>query len=467
MRVALKLMVLFVGLLVAVLAMDGWLRLRRERAVYERDAMHEQRLLGRALRPAVEATWRAEGREAAAEVLALAQAGESEVSLRLRRRDPSAQAVEVTREHAPGTLTTFVAIDAPDGASWAIELSESLAEPEARLRRGLVRTGWIALAALLGAAVLAVVFGEWIVGRPVRRLVEGAARIAQGDLSPLPAPPRRDEIGELKRAIATMVGGLANAREETERAREGQLEAERRLQRGERLVAIGTLAAGVAHELGTPLQVVAGRARMIERDAAAGPTARRHAAIISRQARHMERIVRELLGLARADGVRHETLSMRELATDTLETLRPLAEQGAVELALEPGPEGRVRGDREHLSQLLTNIVQNAIQAMEGSGSVRVRIEETSEAAPPPDEVTRPAERYVVATIRDDGPGISEEDQPRVFDPFFTTKDVGEGTGLGLAVAYGIAREHGGWIEARSARGEGAEFRVMIPQEQG
>jgi signal transduction histidine kinase len=486
-RVALKLTAFILVLLIAVLALEGWLRVQREREVFEQDIEHEQRLLGRALRPSIELAWRTEGLSEAEAILDRAQRGESEVRIRLVSVDGAgedaplhrgtaraaiargSEANLIDRSSSPGVVFTYVPVTAPDGSGTAIELSESLAIAEERLDDSSIRVFLTALAIVLGAGILALGLGERIVGRPVRRMVELAGRIASGDLSPPAAPIRRwDELGQLKGAINAMVRGLADARDHAERETEARLQAEREMRRSERLVAVGTLAAGVAHELGTPLQIVSGRARMIDDEPGASETSKRNARIVHEQASRMERIVRQLLSLERPARMVRSPLTMSSVARETVELLSPSAKKASVELEVVEDDAGPVRGDRDHLGQLVTNLIQNAIQAMEDGGHVWVTISRASNVEPPSDELGE-AGSYVCLEVADDGPGIPKELEGQLFDPFFTTKEVGSGTGLGLSVAHGIARDHEGWLEVGGPRDDlehGAVFRVMLPADE-
>ena len=210
MRVGLKLAVVILALLVAVLGVEGLLRLGEERALFEADVRHEQQLLGRALRPSIELAFRTEGWSAAQAILARAQAGEGEVRVRLvalhagafggkpvvafsSAAPPLADAglSIVQARPEPGMVYTYVPIRVPTTGT-AIELSESLQQAEERLDESAARVAWTALVMILGGGVLAISMGERIVGRPVRLLAAQAARIAAGGLTP-PSPTRRQE----------------------------------------------------------------------------------------------------------------------------------------------------------------------------------------------------------------------------------------------------------------------------------
>lgn len=224
------------------------------------------------------------------------------------------------------------------------------------------------------------------------------------------------------------------------------------LQHANRLATVGQLAAGIAHELGTPLQVVAGRAKMISTGQTEGEPARESGAVILGQAQRMSTIIRGLLDFARKRPAQRKPIELSELAGETVHVLAPMARKKSVSLELDVKASTPVEVDKLQIQQALTNLVVNAMQAVPQGGHVKVTAE---------------LERtYAALTVDDDGPGISKEDQARVFEPFFTTKDVGEGSGLGLAVADGLVRENGGWIDVFSEKGHGARFSIFLPCQQ-
>jgi two-component system NtrC family sensor kinase len=123
----------------------------------------------------------------------------------------------------------------------------------------------------------------------------------------------------------------------------------------------------------------------------------------------------------------------------------------------------QVRLDPTQIQQVLMNLITNAWQAMPQGGQIDIGV--YSRDVEPPHEIELPKGRHACVSIKDRGEGISADDLPHIFDPFFTTKDVGQGTGLGLSVAYGIVRDHGGWIDASNDPGSGACFTVYLPME--
>lgn len=231
------------------------------------------------------------------------------------------------------------------------------------------------------------------------------------------------------------------------------------LRHAERLNIIGKLAAGVAHELGTPLNVISGSAEMLEASEPSHANSARYAQIIIEQTRKISTIIRHLLDFGRRSGSSRVATDLNEVALHAIELLLPMARKRNCELLIEPS-ELRVPviANSGEIEQVFSNLIVNALQAMSSGGTARVRVSvETRDTA---GASFRP---FACLAVRDDGPGIDERDIARVFDPFFTTKGVGEGTGLGLSVSYGIVQDHGGTIEVTSKKGQGALFRVLLP----
>ncbi len=235
---------------------------------------------------------------------------------------------------------------------------------------------------------------------------------------------------------------------------------DRRLRHVARLETVGQLAAGFAHELGTPLNVVLGRARMISRGLVKDAAAIESADIIIEQAVRMTELVRSLMTFARARPSPTGQVDIATLVEKSRELLRPIAHKSRVTLDAEPGAPTRITGDPGELQQALANVVINGIDASPIGGTVGIGVERRSASHPE----TGQAGEWLVITVRDAGPGIPPDVRKRAFDPFFTTKDVGQGTGLGLSVAFGILRDHGGWITLGDAEpAPGAAVSLWLP----
>jgi signal transduction histidine kinase len=227
---------------------------------------------------------------------------------------------------------------------------------------------------------------------------------------------------------------------------------EQRLQTSERLSSIGLLTAGVAHEINNPLEGIGNYLNLLEKPALSDEKRRRYVELVRHGFERIGGIVRDLLAFARP-GVEHGTADLAQVVARAIkmvkysEALRGVEiEQRGLDAALPvPGDEGR-------LEQVVVNLLLNAATAMGGSGRVSISAELV--------DVRSDSEPAVELAIEDGGPGISPEDLPRIFDPFFTTTN---GTGLGLAVSYGIVRAHGGRLGASNRASGGARFVVHLP----
>ena len=244
--------------------------------------------------------------------------------------------------------------------------------------------------------------------------------------------------------------------------REAELrkEALGQLRHSERLSTVGKLAAGMAHELGTPMNVILGRAGLIASGRLSAAEEKKSAVAIGAQVDRMSRIIRNVLDFSRRAGSEKTKTKLLKLGRETAELLHPLAMKGKVEIHIE-GDEIEVPLNRSEIQQVLSNLLTNAIHAMPEGGRITVSARtETVEADLGREPTGRP---FAVLRVMDEGEGIAPDVLPRIFDPFFTTKDVGQGTGLGLSVSYGIVADHGGFIEAKSRLARGTTIFVYLP----
>jgi two-component system, NtrC family, sensor kinase len=233
------------------------------------------------------------------------------------------------------------------------------------------------------------------------------------------------------------------------------------LHNANRLVTVGTLTTGIAHELGTPLGVVLARAQMIISDENDIAEARKDAEEIIRQVQRMTQMCREVLDFARPKPPTRDPVDLVQVARQMILLLVPEARKRTVRVVLAADPRPTVvLGDPSKLMQIITNLTINATQAMLDGGTVTLSVEK-KRMLPPVAERLSEAE-YVCIHVTDTGTGIRPEHLGRIFDPFFTTKK-SEGTGIGLAVSSRIAREHGGWIGVITREGHGSTFTVYLP----
>jgi signal transduction histidine kinase len=240
------------------------------------------------------------------------------------------------------------------------------------------------------------------------------------------------------------------------------LATEAHLRRAEKLATIGQMAAEIAHEVGTPLNVIGGRARSLARKAAEPTEIQKNAEIISTQVDRITRIIHQVLDASRKSRPTASEFDAAKTVKETLEFVEESLRQHAIEVELRIEPELRpIPGDPEEIQQVCLNLIMNSIQAMPKGGKLIINLEyvirrkEGLDLAPP--------SPYLMLEFGDTGPGVPAADRARIFDAFFTTKDSGEGSGLGLAVSNGIVKDHDGWMEVGDRAEGGAVFRVFLP----
>jgi two-component system, NtrC family, sensor kinase len=481
-KLATKLAIAAVLILVAIFAYRAHETAGRAVARAQADLREDQFIIGRALRPAIREVWRLEGRTRALQILDVADAriqrarkvkiawvpfrpldrrhlqmiGDKDLE-RLRRDDETTVVRQINDE-----LVTYVPLHVGLEAEGAFAISEPLA-PYHRLWREEVFGVLARAAAGAGLSILAVsALGFVMVGRPMRRLNDFAKRIGSGDLEGNLKITQRDEIGELAEEMNQMCARLRAANERVGRETIARIGALEQLRHADRLTTVGTLASGIAHELGTPLNVVSGRAKMVATGEVTGAEAAESSRIVVEQVDRISKIIRQLLDFARRRPPDRGPCLLAGLVGQTLNLLGPMAQKRKVRLALaEVDASVQAEVDAGQIQQALTNLLVNAIQATDGSGQVTVTVDRRQ--ATPPAGVEGQPGQYASVAVEDQGRGIAPDLVPRVFEPFFTTKDVGEGTGLGLSVAYGIARDHGGWIAVESTPGRGSRFELLVP----
>jgi two-component system, NtrC family, sensor kinase len=274
---------------------------------------------------------------------------------------------------------------------------------------------------------------------PLSRLMKYTQRIARGEFTPLELPKfYRDEFYDLSQAMNSMLAEIQHRQEV--------------LMQSHKLRAIGTLTAGIAHELNNPINNITLTAYTLRDNyqTLTDPERKELIEDLIGQADRSQGIISNLLDYSRDSAVRMEPLDIGRLIRETVQLASKQVKMAGAQLTFNFCPAVRLYGDRQQLTQVFLNILINALDVIPKSGHIQITVTyETSD--------------FVAVQIHNDGPGISPEIIPHIFDPFFTTKPPGKGTGLGLAVSQGIINRHGGKILAESEPGKGTTFTVMLP----
>ncbi|HXI56595.1 MAG TPA: HAMP domain-containing protein, partial [Polyangia bacterium] len=385
MKLASKFALAVVLIMAVVFGIRGYQGVERQIAATEANIREDQFIIGRALRPALTEVWRSEGPQRALQVLAFAderirrsrsvqirwvplaptltedqRQRISALDLAQISRDSEATVVRTEGDH----LVTYVPVMIDGRVEGAIQISEALTSYQKEIRddvRAVIRRS---VAGALMSILAITALGFAIVGRPVRRLVEKARRIGAGDLTGPLDIRQRDEIGELAREMNQMCDRLRAAQQRIGEEADARIAALEQLRHADRLTTVGTLASGIAHELGTPLSVVSGHTTMIATGEVVGIEARESARVASDQVHRITRIIRQLLDFARRRSPERGRYALKSVIGETLTLLRPMAQKRGVELRVTTGGVAiDADVDPTQIQQAVTNLVLNGIQA--------------------------------------------------------------------------------------------------------
>lgn len=306
----------------------------------------------------------------------------------------------------------------------------------------------ISLAGVIVSIILSLVISRSISG-PVTRLVSASRELASGNLDVKVKKTSNDELGELTDAFTTMAASL---KERDEKLKDLT---RRKVMESERLVLIGQLAANVAHELNNPLQGIVTFSHLLMEKSCAEDPARNNLQKIVTQANRCRDIIRGLLDFSRQRKPDKSLTDINSLIHECISLIEQQALFLNISIELDLDPElPRVVVDSSQIERVFINIMVNAADAMEGNGNLTITT------------LHNISDQFIEVDITDNGSGIPEENLEKIFDPFFTTKETGHGVGLGLAISYGIIKEHKGTILVESEINKGTTFSVRLPTAQ-
>ena len=336
-----------------------------------------------------------------------------------------------------------------------------------RLRNtGRVIAAWSTLIAIVSLFVLIELLTRWFIHRPIDAIRDTVRAVATGSLSARAPVLRQDEIGAVATGLNHMLGELedlhgslqsqiAQATAELRRRNRELLDMYQQmfqlreaLGRSQQLAAVGEATSAVAHQIGTPLNLVSGHIQLLLEQQEPGSAIAQRLRVAEDQIRKVAAIVQGLLDRSRRRLVR-EPVDLSHVIRRLCALVQPALESAGVKLAFEGGPVRKVLGDVAELELTLLNFVSNALDAMPGGGSLTIRVSEVADT--------------VRIEVADTGTGIPPEIRDRIFEPWFTTKQAGRGTGLGLSIARSVVTGHGGRIDVASVPGHGTTVTVVLP----
>ncbi|UJR78755.1 sensor histidine kinase [Sandaracinus amylolyticus] len=460
-------------------AVGAW-QLRAEEDDLRRAARHDMSLLGRSLQVAFENALRDLQEEDVQETLRELERIDPEVDVfvydaagaqiaastgaveraRWLGARPTEAVLRFLPEHEPGAVELLVPLHITRSARPATlvvwrpldDMQHDLVATRRRVWLSVV--GFAALVALLTMGLSRV----WV-GAPLARMIAQMKRVRRGDLSPFEAPQRADEVGQALRELEQLVTDLRDARARLDAESDARARLEHGLREVDKLATVGQLAAGLAHEIGSPLQILEGRVAALETKADDPNETRRLARIVLTQAQRITRIVSRLGDLARRRPQRVRVIDVTPPVRAVVDLLEADARKRGVALTLESeAATDSIEGDPDAIQQLTLNLVRNALQAAGPGDAIVVRIAES-----PLERADGSTRTGVAIEVRDDGCGMDETTRSRALEAFFTTRASEGGSGLGLAVVKGIVEELGGRIVIESEAGAGTTVRVILP----
>jgi two-component system NtrC family sensor kinase len=353
-------------------------------------------------------------------------------------------ALEFTNQEGLQVLAAFAPIQE---TGWGVVVSQSMSESYSYVDQIVRVLEWTSVVCLSCALIFGVLL-TWRLLSPVASLTEGVRRVSKGELDFQIPVLSRDEIGDLAGTFNEMTGELRRKKEETDLSYRRVLEAQKQLTQSEKMAAVGQMAAGLAHEIYNPLNVISGFGELLLGKTSQGDPRRPPLEDIVRETARCQKLVGNLLDFAKPKEPQKTPSEINPLIQETLALILTLAKSNGIEVEPILSPDLPVLPlDRDQMKQVLLNLLLNACQEMSHGGRLTVESRRTADG--------------VEVLVQDTGRGVPPEHMASLFTPFFTTK--ADGTGLGLALSHALVKNHGGVLRAENRPGQGAQFTIALP----
>ena len=364
------------------------------------------------------------------------------------------------------TLTTVAAPVEHNDPPMAVVVTVSMGAVQQVREQGRTTALWFTVPTIVFVVLLVDLLAGRLVHRRISRVLSTMQHASQGDLSARTAVTRRDELGTLAVGLNEMLARMEHfnidlqqrVRDATAELRERNTELQesyRRvlslreaLARAERMAALGQMAANIAHQVGTPLNLISGYVQML-REERLDPRSRERLEVVDRQIQQVTRVLRAMLDQVRQPSAR-QPADLRRIIDQACETARPRIDSAGIRLEVRiDAALPLVDADATQLEAALLNLITNSLDALCEGGALMV--------------TASPTDQGVRIEVADSGPGFLPELLPHVFEPWVTTKPIGRGTGLGLGIVREVVKTHGGHIEARNRPEGGAIVTIDLP----
>ena len=307
-------------------------------------------------------------------------------------------------------------------------------------------------ASLLGMLIYFI--SRWNISMPIAKLKEASEKLGHGDLGLRIEKSGVRELDDLIEEFNRMAQNIERQNSKREQLFTEKINLERRLRHTDKLASIGQLASGLAHEIGTPLNVISGRAEHLLNKLAEDHPGAENLKNIIRQSERITKTMRQLLAFSRKPAAQFNEVDLEKIIHEAFSLCRLRQRKTHPQIKIELDLfENTLMADEDGIRQLFVNLMLNSFHAVQAGRTILVQSTRD-----------RQNSKEIIITYEDNGPGISRDKKDRIFDPFFTTKDVGEGTGLGLFMVANIVQEHQGRIEIDNDFDKGARFIIHFPR---
>jgi len=343
-----------------------------------------------------------------------------------------------------------------------LDITIPLASIDREISKNTIKMILFALLIILGISLMLSFLVKKFIAKPMSKLLEGTKKVAAGDLQNRIAISKKDEIGRVAQSFNQMIENLSKANDEimkwtktlehrVEERTEELKKAQSQLIQSEKMASLGMMAAGIAHEINNPLTTILLNSNLLLEDEECSKSYQEELEIISDEATRCGKIVKGLLDFARQSKPEKRLADINLVLNQTLAIIESQAPFYNIVINKNYDDQlPQIMVDPNQIKQVFMNMILNAAEAMSEGGELTISTDISSDNG------------YILIKFVDTGCGISQENLSKLFDPFFSTKET-RGTGLGLAVSYGIVRKHNGSIEVESELGLGSSFMVKLP----
>jgi len=357
------------------------------------------------------------------------------------------------------TAVSYMPIFFDDGNKAVIKITMSLKNEEYFIKITLIKVLIFSLSLIIISIILVWLIGTLLIKNPLDLLGKKIKKISFGDFTINNVLNTKDELFDLEQAINQMCEKLQTSEKSIEKETKKRIEVLEQLSHAERLTTIGRIASGLAHEIGTPINIIKGRAQLILDEELEENEVKEYSKIIINETDRISKIIKQLLDYAKLKKTEYSHVNINDLIQLVINLLSTIAIKSNINIEFKKIPGSPdLDLDQIQFQQVLINLIVNAIDAMPDGGKINI-----STSVVKSDFVNNLEKEYFCIQVKDEGMGIPQNNIDKVFQPFFTTKEPGKGTGLGLSIIQNIVNSHNGYIKVDSELNKGTIFKIFIP----